>query len=96
MSEQLYYWAWWANIDQSTGRLDKGCWGYKLTESELVSEMASRGKSRNDYEVYKTPHYGESQVKHEINDLIAQKISGVFKSRAIDRAIQARYQNRKA
>ena len=82
---KLYYWAWWANADPATGRINKGCWGYKETEADLVGEMSKRGKSRNDYEIYATPHYGESQVKHEINDLIASKVNN------IDKAIQARY-----
>lgn len=85
--KQLYYWAWWANVDPATGRINKGCWGYKESESELITEMSKRGKSRNDYEIYATPHYGESQVKHEINDLISAK------TRNIDRAIQARYKS---
>lgn len=86
MNEEIkYYWAWWANVDPVTGKLNKGCWGYKESEAELVSEMSRRGKGRNEYEIYATPHYGEAQVKHEINDLIASK------TRNIDRAIQARY-----
>ena len=90
MTDTLYYWAWWANKDPETGRINKGIWGYKLSEAELVSEMSSRGKGRNDYEIHATPHYGEAQVKHEINDLVSQKV------RNIDRAIQARYKKPQA
>lgn len=85
-----YYWAWWATEIKHpiTGELEKvlkGIEGYELTETELVTRMAGLGKSRNQYEIHKTPHRGESQVKHEINALIAQKI------RNIDAALMSRY-----
>jgi hypothetical protein len=84
-TERKYYHAWWANVDPITGKLNKGYWGYKESEAELITEMTKRGMGRNMYEIYISPHRGEAQVKHEINDLIAQKVSN------IDRAIQARY-----
>ena len=88
-----YWWAWWVNIDPQTGRLDKGCWGCKESESELVAEMAKRGKGRNEYEVYVSPHYGEARVKHELNDMITQKVASIYQGRAIDKVIRARYRN---
>lgn len=93
MSDNWYYWAWWATeIKNPVGELVKilkGIEGYELSEPELISRMASLGKSRNEYEIHKTKHYGESQVKHEINALIAHKIGN------IDAALMSRYKTTK-
>lgn len=85
MIDTIYYWAYWVSQDPATGKIIKGVKGYELTESALISKMAELGKSRNDYEILPTKYYGEAQVKHIINDLIAHKV------RNIDKAIIARY-----